>query len=321
MCLASLSRPDRTTSHPGDDPPIVRRGFRVPMMISDRASSAAKAKKDRTGKKPVLKDPKGGLTAAGRRAFNESEGANLKPGVKKPLKDMTPEEMKRKGSFLRRHYATLRGPLVDEDGKPTRLALQAQAWGERVPKTEEDAAKLAEKGSKLLDRYKASKAAESHGRGRKSTGSRRKGDKASGDDARKSPEEVYTDPALRDRLKAEIMAGDKGGKPGQWSARKSQLLASEYKKAGGGYRNGKGKKTEAQKDLDAWTDEAWTTADGQPAIRDGETRRYLPREAWDKLTPAQRKATDAKKRAGSKRGKQFVANTEAAAKARKSTGD
>ncbi|WP_246173585.1 DUF6321 domain-containing protein [Limnoglobus roseus] len=41
----------------------------------------------------------------------------------------TPEKMRRKGSFLRRHYATLRSPLVDEDGRPTRLALQAHAWG------------------------------------------------------------------------------------------------------------------------------------------------------------------------------------------------
>jgi hypothetical protein len=58
----------------------------------------------------------------------------------------------------------------------------------------------------------------------------------------------YTDPALRERLKEEIKAGDKGGKPGQWSARKSQLLAHEYEKAGGGYKNDK--KTEAQKDLE-----------------------------------------------------------------------
>ena len=34
-----------------------------------------------------------------------------------------------------------------------------------------------------------------------------------------------------------IKAGSKGGKPGQWSARKAQLLALRYKKAGGGYRN------------------------------------------------------------------------------------
>ena len=47
----------------------------------------------------------------------------------------------------------------------------------------------------------------------------------------------YTKPALRKRLFEKIKAGTKGGKAGQWSARKAQLLASEYKKAGGGYRD------------------------------------------------------------------------------------
>ena len=46
----------------------------------------------------------------------------------------------------------------------------------------------------------------------------------------------YTKPAMRKRLFNEIKAGGKGGKPGQWSARKAQLLATRYKKAGGGYR-------------------------------------------------------------------------------------
>lgn len=46
----------------------------------------------------------------------------------------------------------------------------------------------------------------------------------------------YTKPTLRKRLFNRIKAGTKGGKSGQWSARKAQLLASEYKKAGGGYK-------------------------------------------------------------------------------------
>ena len=46
----------------------------------------------------------------------------------------------------------------------------------------------------------------------------------------------YTKPAMRKRLFNKIMAGTRGGKAGKWSARKAQLLASEYKKAGGGYR-------------------------------------------------------------------------------------
>ena len=46
----------------------------------------------------------------------------------------------------------------------------------------------------------------------------------------------YTKPTMRKRLFNKIKAGSKGGKPGQWRARKAQLLASEYKKAGGGYK-------------------------------------------------------------------------------------
>ena len=47
----------------------------------------------------------------------------------------------------------------------------------------------------------------------------------------------YTKPTLRKRLFNKIKASTKGGKAGQWSARKAQLLASEYKKAGGGYKS------------------------------------------------------------------------------------
>ena len=47
----------------------------------------------------------------------------------------------------------------------------------------------------------------------------------------------YTKPSLRKRIFNRIKAGGKGGKPGQWSARKAQMLASAYKKAGGGYKD------------------------------------------------------------------------------------
>ncbi len=46
----------------------------------------------------------------------------------------------------------------------------------------------------------------------------------------------YTKPTMRKNLFNKIKAGTKGGDPGEWSARKAQLLASEYKKAGGGYK-------------------------------------------------------------------------------------
>tara|TARA_R110000772_G_scaffold46901_2_gene107106 strand:- start:2156 stop:2335 length:180 start_codon:yes stop_codon:yes gene_type:complete len=46
----------------------------------------------------------------------------------------------------------------------------------------------------------------------------------------------YTKPTMRKTLFNKIKSGTKGGKAGQWSARKAQLLATQYKKAGGGYK-------------------------------------------------------------------------------------
>ena len=47
---------------------------------------------------------------------------------------------------------------------------------------------------------------------------------------------IYTKPTLRKRLFNQIKAGSKGGSPGQWSARKAQMLAKKYKASGGGYK-------------------------------------------------------------------------------------
>ena len=47
---------------------------------------------------------------------------------------------------------------------------------------------------------------------------------------------VYTKPALRKQLFYSIKAGTKGGRAGQWSARKAQMLARQYKQRGGGYK-------------------------------------------------------------------------------------
>ena len=127
----------------------------------------------------------------------------------------------------------------------------------------------------------------------------------------------YTKPALRERLKNEIQASEKGGRAGQWSARKAQLLAAEYEKHGGGYKTRA--RTSRQKHLESWTEEKWQTADGKKAAHGKTMARYLPAKAWDKLTPAQRKATDAKKKTASQTGKQFVANTPAAKRARKAS--
>lgn len=110
---------------------------------------------EKAADKPVLRDPKGGLTAAGRAHFKRKEGANLKPGVKGAAD--TPQKMRRKGSFLTRFFTNPRGPMKDAKGRPTRLALSAAAWGEPVPQDRSDAAKLAAKGRRLLDRYEHTK--------------------------------------------------------------------------------------------------------------------------------------------------------------------
>src|ERR687890_471731 len=129
-------------------------------------------------------------------------------------------------------------------------------------------------------------------------------------------EEKYTHPELREKVKEEIKASDKGGKEGQWSARKSQLLTQEYEKRGGGY---KGKKGQSQKDLEEWTEEEWQTKEGDADARQasGETKRYLPKKAWENMSEEEKKETEQKKREGSKKGQHYVSNTEEAKKARK----
>jgi hypothetical protein len=128
-----------------------------------RGGYASLNMEEKAANKPILRDPKGGLTAAGRAHFNKTEGSNLKPGVKGPAD--TPEKMRRKGSFLARFFSNPRGPMKDEKGRPTRLALSAAAWGESVPQTVEAAKKLADKGQNLLAKYRRYKEA---GKGKKS---------------------------------------------------------------------------------------------------------------------------------------------------------
>ena len=128
-------------------------------------------------------------------------------------------------------------------------------------------------------------------------------------------EEKYTDPDLREEIKEEIKQSDKGGRPGQWSARKSQLLTKEYERRGGGY---KGEKDESQRNLQRWTEEDWQTQEGDTRARSGdETARYLPKEAWEKMSDEEKQETEKKKREGSRHGEQYVANTGEAKQARK----
>ena len=119
-----------------------------------KSAKAGRAASRSAGKRSAEKDPKGGLTAAGRKAFANRDGSHLKPGVTKKISEMTPTEMRRKGSWAVRFYGrTKLPPLVDAQGRPTRHALSAHAWGEPVPKTVAAARKIAAKGERLLARY------------------------------------------------------------------------------------------------------------------------------------------------------------------------
>jgi hypothetical protein len=131
---------------------------------------------------------------------------------------------------------------------------------------------------------------------------------------KKDYRDKYTRPALREKLKEQIKQSDKGGRPGQWSARKSQLLAQEYERQGGGYRGRKGKQAHS---LEEWTAQNWQTREGKARARQGEeTGRYLPEKAWKQLSEQEAEATDRRKRQASRTGRQYVPNTDAARAAR-----
>ena len=121
----------------------------------------------------------------------------------------------------------------------------------------------------------------------------------------------YNNPGLRKRIVAAVKAGDKGGRPGQWSARKAQIANQRYEKAGGGY---SGPKTKAQSNLSKWTKEEWRTKSGKPSTQGPKAtgERYLPKKAISSLSAAEYAATSRKKRKGTAAGKQFVPNTKAA---------
>jgi hypothetical protein len=124
---------------------------------------------------------------------------------------------------------------------------------------------------------------------------------------------AYTKPELRERIKDRVMAGTKGGKAGQWSARKAQIVAQEYKKAGGGY---SGSKTSKQKSLSKWTKEDWGTKSGKPSTQGSKAtgERYLPKKAREKLSSSEYAKTSAKKREDTKKGKQFSKQPKSIAK-------
>jgi hypothetical protein len=122
-----------------------------------------------------------------------------------------------------------------------------------------------------------------------------------------------TNEALWKRTVSQVKAGSKGGKTGQWSARKAQLASKMYKDKGGSY---SGEKTKAQKSLSKWTKEDWGTKSGKPSTqgKDATGERYLPKKARESLSKKEYSKTSAKKRADTAKGKQFSKQPKAIAK-------
>lgn len=108
-----------------------------------------------------------------------------------------------------------------------------------------------------------------------------------------------SDPKLWDKVKKKVTKSSKGGKPGQWSARKAQEAVREYKEAGGGYEGAKS----SDNHLTQWTKEEWGTKSGRESRESGE--RYLPKKAREKLSDSEYERSSDKKRADTAKGKQF----------------
>jgi hypothetical protein len=106
-----------------------------------------------------------------------------------------------------------------------------------------------------------------------------------------------TDPDLWERVKHEITEGDKGGRPGVWSARKAQMAVNEYKKQGGGF---VGAKPDADNHLKQWEKEDWGTKSGGESLETGE--RYLPKRARETLSDEEYARTTQAKREGLEKG-------------------
>ena len=110
-----------------------------------------------------------------------------------------------------------------------------------------------------------------------------------------------TKEAMWKRIVASVKSGGKGGRPGQWSARKAQLATARYKKAGGGYR---GKKSSSNK-LTKWSKQKWDyVSKGDKKKPKSKRGRYLPESVRKSLSSSEKSATNRRKKAATAKGKQ-----------------
>ena len=113
---------------------------------------------------------------------------------------------------------------------------------------------------------------------------------------------IRSNPKLWESVKKKVTKGSKGGKTGQWSARKAQLAVAEYKKRGGGYAKNSAKPKNTS--LGKWTRQDWDTKSGKNSVvgKKATGERYLPKKARNVLTDKEYKRTSRKKRKDIKKG-------------------
>jgi hypothetical protein len=116
-----------------------------------------------------------------------------------------------------------------------------------------------------------------------------------------------------EKLWGKAKAEAKAKMGGKHSARAMQLAGKIYREDGGGYT---GAKTKGQSSLSKWGKEDWGTKSGKPSTRGPKAtgERYLPKKARESLSSAEYSATTKAKRAGTAKGKQFVAQPKKIAK-------
>jgi len=116
---------------------------------------------------------------------------------------------------------------------------------------------------------------------------------------------IRSNPKLWESVKKKVTRGSKGGKSGQWSARKAQLAVAEYKKRGGKYAKNSAKSRNTS--LGKWTRQKWGTKSGKNSVvgKKATGERYLPKKARNALTDKEYKRTSRKKRKDMKKGRQY----------------
>ncbi len=126
---------------------------------------------------------------------------------------------------------------------------------------------------------------------------------------------IRTNPSLWKKIVSTVRKSSKGGKPGQWSARKAQLAVALYKKRGGKY---KGRKSRSNS-LAKWTKQKWRTRSGKNSVvgKNATGERYLPTAVVKKISKKDYDYSTKLKRKSLKRGKQYSRNP---SKVRKAVG-